>query len=225
MSSTKTIITIDGPAAAGKGTVAKELARLLGCSYLDTGAMYRALALRAKQEQKDIHQPGVMDDILAHTRISFIASGEGPQRVLLNGSDVTEEVRGAAIANLASDIATLPSVREWMTHRQREIALELGKLVAEGRDMGTTVFPEAEYKFFLDAKPEVRAIRRWLELKEWGSDVTLEDIKSQIIERDTQDTERELAPLHPAHNAVIIDTTNIAVGEVVETILEAVKGE
>lgn len=217
------VITIDGPSAAGKGTAARELARRFGFAYLDTGAMYRAVALSVRRSGIDEGDEGALAGHLAGIDIGFRMGSGLSQRVLLNGEDVTEEIRTPQISRLASSIATRRAVRERLRQIQRELGSR-GSLVAEGRDMGTVVFPWADYKFYLDARPEERARRRWLEMRASGMEVDLEEVRVQQESRDAQDMQRSEAPLHPAPDAVIIDTTNLSVGEVVEILLSTIEG-
>ena len=219
----ETIITIDGPSGVGKSTVARSLAEKLGLTYLDTGAMYRAVALQVKREGVDIDNAQDLESLLKRTHISFRRDDNHCLLLLLNNEDITEEIRDPEISRLSSDVATKGQVRKSLIETQREIGSE-GGMVAEGRDMGTYVFPEAEFKFYLDAAIDERAKRRWNQLHEAGSDVDLMDLQNQIEARDKQDTERSESPLHPARNAVIIDTTHLNADEGVVKIIKEVQG-
>ena len=206
------IIAIDGPVGAGKSTVARELARALGFSYINTGAMYRAVALVARDSgispgdaQIDQRLAGILDVIA----ISF--DGE---RVLLSGRDITAAITAPEVGDLASRLSTLAIVREKMRELQRA-AGRGGGVVMEGRDIGTAIFPDAEFKFFLDAGVEVRAERRWRELVATGASVTRDEVLAQLLERDRRDSERELAPLRRADDAIVIDSTRLSIAEVV----------
>lgn len=213
------IITIDGPAGAGKSTVAKEIAERLGLLYLDTGAMYRAVTLKAlrlgltPQDEEEIAR------MAQETDISF---GENGRRVFLDGEDVTEKIRTPEIDKVISDYVKIPSLRRVMVERQREMGRK-GGVVAEGRDMGTVVFPEADLKIYLDASPSVRAKRRWRELRERGIEADLEEIERDMMERDLKDATRREGPLKPALDAVIIDTSDMTVEQVVQRILDLIK--
>ena len=210
------LITIDGPAGAGKTTVSKMLARGLGYRYLDTGALYRAVAfgVRAAGIRPDDDQGlgGVCDTL----RLSV----EG-NRLVLNGVDISEQIRSPEISMLASAVSARPVVRQALLGIQREMGRS-GGLVAEGRDMGTVVFPEADLKFFLDATARQRALRR-LEQYDQGNGQTLEQIEQDIRRRDQNDSSRDLAPLRPAADAVIIDSTTMTVQQVVDLMMVRVR--
>jgi CMP/dCMP kinase len=218
----KTIITIDGPSGVGKSTAAKAVAEKLGLSYLDTGAMYRAIALQAQRERVNIDNLRELESLLKHTEITFTRDQNHILLVLVNNEDITDKIRTPEISRLSSDIATKGIVRKRLIEIQRRVGKE-GGIVAEGRDMGTYVFPDTKYKFYLDAELEMRAKRRWNQLHESGSDANIEDISKQIEARDKQDKERSESPLHPARNAVIIDTTHLNADEVVFKIIKEVK--
>jgi cytidylate kinase len=215
------IITIDGPAGAGKSTVSKMLARKLNFLYLDTGAMYRAVALRAQREGVDPNDEGGLEKLCQRLEISFQEDREG-QRVICQGEDVTEGIRDPEIGWMASTVSMKRPVREALVRMQRKIGSR-EKIVAEGRDTGTVVFPRAKYKFFLNANPQERARRRFRELAARGLAVNLEEIKKEMKERDEQDSSRQLAPLRPAEDARMIDSTGLTPEEVVERILEIIK--
>ena len=215
------IVTIDGPSGSGKGTVAKAVAKRLGLSYLDTGAMYRVVALSAHRKGIPFDNDEKLSELLSQTRIKFIEEGHSNQRVFLNGEDVTDEIRTPLISRLSSDIATKGVVRLFLKRMQR--AIGGGRdIVAEGRDMGTYVFPDADFKFYIDATLDERARRRWLQLKESQIGADLEEVRRDIEIRDKQDKERGESPLHPASDAVIIDTTDLKVHEVVEKIIKII---
>jgi cytidylate kinase len=215
------IVTIDGPSGSGKGTVAKAVAKRLGLSYLDTGAMYRAVALSVYRKGIPFDDDKKLNDLISETRIGFREKGDLGQRVFLSGEDVTDEIRVPHISRLSSDIATKGVVRLRLKSMQREMG-EGKNIVAEGRDMGTYVFPDADFKFYIDATLDERARRRWLQLKESGIGASLEEVKRDMEIRDKQDKERVESPLHPASDAVIIDTTNLKVDEVVEKIIKII---
>jgi cytidylate kinase len=211
------IVTIDGPAGAGKSTVSKMLARRLNYAYLDTGAMYRAVALRARREGIDPGDERALRDLCRNTEICFREDREG-QRVICQGEDVTETIREPEIGWMASVVSTKRPVREAMVDLQRKMGSQ-GGIVAEGRDAGTVVFPRARHKFFLVADPRERGLRRYRELKAKGLDLELEEVEREVRERDAQDSSRELAPLRPAENAHRVDSTGLTPEEVVERML------
>lgn len=217
------IITIDGPSGVGKSTVSRSVARILGFIYLDTGAMYRAVALQAQRNTVSINEDKELESMLNNTEISFRKNKNNDLILMLNNEDVTDKIRTPAISRLSSDVATKGAVRRKLVQVQREIG-KTGNIVAEGRDMGTYVFPEAGFKFYLDATLDERARRRWEQLKQSGNNADLEDVKNEIIKRDAQDKERSESPLHPARNAVIIDTTNLSADEVTDRIIKEVQG-
>lgn len=205
------IVTIDGPAGVGKSTVAKRVAELLGFSCLDTGAMYRAVALKADEAGADLHDPSELPQLLSETTVGFSPAGQ----VLLDGQDVSELIRTERISSLSSRLAELGEVREFLVGIQRKIG-ERGNMVAEGRDMGTYVFPQARYKFYLDASVAERARRRLLQ--SGRGDISLSDVESELRRRDRRDTLRSENPLHPAPDALIIDTTSMSAEQVISAI-------
>jgi len=217
------VIAIDGPSSAGKGTVAKIVAQKLGFNYLDTGAMYRCVALTLKNNEVDINDESKISEILSRTKIKLLKDSNSNLVVELNGKDVSEEIRTPEISRLSSDIATKKSVRSYLLGLQREFAKNTN-IVAEGRDMGTLVFADADVKFFIDASVEVRTNRRYLQLQQAGIKTDIKNLRKDIENRDYQDKNREIAPLHPAINAVIIDTTNLEIDQVVDIILKRTKG-
>lgn len=210
----ETVITIDGPAGVGKTTVAKRLANKLGFTYVDTGAMYRALALTAQERNITPEQPELLGKLARELPLSFQQNGMNFS-VFLAGRDVSEEIRSPQIGMLASTISKLLVVREALWALQRKLAQKVRKAIFEGRDMGTVVFPNAVLKFFLTASPEIRAERRWKQLTASGKEVTYEEIYQTLLRRDKQDMEREIAPLKPAPDAMVIDTSNLGVESVV----------
>lgn len=218
MSEEKIIITIDGPSGVGKGTIAKEVASELGFSYLDTGAMYRAFALKVFNSKINFENEIELETLLSSTNIEF-----SDNKVFLDLQDVSQEIRTEEISKLASALATKKIVRDFLVDFQRKIG-ELGNIVVEGRDMGTYVFPDADYKFYLDANLEERAKRRYLQIKDNNKNIDIETVKKEIKKRDTQDSERKESPLHPALNAVIIDTSDMGKSEVVKEILLRIGG-
>ena len=207
------LITIDGPAGSGKGTIAKQLSQELKLNYLDSGAIYRILGFHLKENNIPIENDALVKEIIQKAQIQFM---EGT--IFLNDRDVTDAIRTESIAKMASLIAAKKTVRESILDLQRSFLQKPG-LVAEGRDMGTVVFPEAKYKFFLTATVEERASRRYKQLISKGFDVSMADLVLEIQERDFRDTNRTISPLVPAVNAVIIDTTELSPDQVIEFIL------
>lgn len=210
-------VAIDGPAAAGKSTVAKRLAKMLSFVYIDTGAMYRALTLEVLKENIPLNDEEKILALLKKTSIE-LKQQEGEQLVFVNGEDVTAKIRENDVSKAVSHVAKLPSIREEMVKRQRELA-ENVNVIMDGRDIGTNVIPDAEVKVFLIASVEERAKRRYEENVKKGIPSDLETLKKEIAERDKRDMEREHAPLERASDAVAIDTTNLTIDDVVEKIL------
>jgi cytidylate kinase len=216
------IVAIDGPAGAGKSTVARILAKELGFLYIDTGAMYRALTLKVLDERIDIKDTPRIIDIASKTSIDLINNPDGSLKVLLDGRDVTCQIREPLVTKFVSDIAKIKGVREVMLKLQRRFG-EQADCVLDGRDIGTVVFPDADKKFYIDADFKERVRRRHKELKDLGQDVTLGDIESDLHNRDTLDSTREFAPLKKAPDAIYIDTTHMSIEEVVNTVLKKIK--
>jgi cytidylate kinase len=215
----KIIITIDGPAGAGKTTVSRFLAERLGYKYIDTGALYRAIALAVMESRVDYFNDSELSVLFSGIGLKFILNEKGP-RLVLNGQDITERIRTPEITMLASSVSARPVVRKYLLNIQRELGMEKGA-VFEGRDMGTVVFPEAEVKFYLNASEKERAKRRFKELssKSFASSVTLEQVEADMKRRDKDDSTRELAPLKPANDAVIINSSGVSVEDVVNIML------
>lgn len=216
-------IAIDGPAGAGKSSVAKILAKKLGYLYIDTGAMYRALTYSVLKNKINPSDTGSIIKTLKSIDISFeIDENTGIQKVYSNKNDVTDLIRTPEVNKKVSTIAAILEVREIMVERQRQIAC-LNNIVMDGRDVGTVVLPDAKYKFYLTATLMERAKRREIELREKHYKVNLENLIKEIEKRDEMDMKREHSPLKPAHNAVVIDTTNLNLKQVVEKIIKCVK--
>jgi cytidylate kinase len=216
------IITIDGPAGSGKSTVAAALAKRLSIAYLDTGAMYRAGTLAALQKNVSLDDPKMLEKVLRNSRIE-LAKNDAPNRVWLNGRDVTEEIRSPEITENAHKIAAQARLRKLLVEQQRRIAEQAGSLVTEGRDQGTVAFPDARIKFYLDAKPDCRARRRWEQMKQSGSDISYQEVLANQQQRDQRDRTRQNSPLQIPENAIVIDTTDITIEQVVETLYQRVK--
>jgi cytidylate kinase len=207
------VIAIDGPAGSGKSTVARELARRLGFIYIDTGAMYRGVALLALRNDVALDDATALERIAAGADFRFVRLN-GQDRLFAKSEDITDLIRTPAVAQSASVISTIAGVRREMVARQREMGRD-GNVVMEGRDIGTVVFPDAKIKVFLSASPEERARRRYAETPGGGS---LDTVSAQIIERDARDSQRDVAPLRPAADAVVIDSTGLSLQQVIEQI-------
>ncbi len=215
------VITIDGPAGSGKSTVARILAKRLGYIYLDTGAMYRAVALMIKEKGISVEDKEKIKKLCESLRIRFSYESD-PPKIFVNEVDVTSKIRTSEIDMLSSIISQIKEVRDAMTRLQREIA-QRENTVAEGRDMGTVVFPDARRKFFLTASLPVRVMRRYKERREKGEDVSLKQIEDELRKRDMQDQMRSISPLKPAKDAIIIDTTDMSIEEVVERLISYIE--
>jgi cytidylate kinase len=211
------VITIDGPAGAGKSTAARALARRLGFGLVDTGALYRGIAWAVREAGVEPRDGPALRAVLERTTVAL--AGE---RVLVDGRDVTAEIRTPEISALTSRLTTLGPVRDKMTPLQRALAAQ-GGMVLEGRDTGSVVWPQAEIKFYLDADPRTRARRRWAEVRSQGAEIGLETVEAEVAMRDRQDTERALAPLRRPAGAVAIDTTGLPVEAVVDALLKVVE--
>lgn len=221
MKSKKIRIAIDGPAAAGKSTVAKNIAKKLNIVYIDTGAMYRALTLKALDKNIDIKDEQALIQLLNATEIELMQQ-ENEQKVLLDGHDVTEDIRNQKVTNVVPYVAEHKQVREELVRRQRKLADRIS-VVMDGRDIGTHVLPDAELKIFLIASVEERAKRRHKENVEKGFPSDLKQIMKEIKERDERDSNRATSPLVQAEDAIAIDTTSLSIEEVTEKILQEVK--
>ena len=211
-------IAIDGPAAAGKSTIAKLVAKKLGYTYIDTGAMYRAITYKALQSAADMRSEEEIKKVITHTEI-VLQPGEQAQTVFLDGSDVTDAIRSHEVTMNVSAIAAMTSVRELLVAKQQELAAA-SSVVMDGRDIGTAVLPEAELKIFMTASVEERAERRLLEERQRGMVSDYETLKREIGERDKADSERKISPLKKAEDAITIDTTGKTIEEVTNRIIE-----
>lgn len=217
------VIAIDGPAGAGKSSVAKRVAEQLGFRYLDTGALYRALAWKALQQGLRPQDTRYLIEMTRETQIELLQQGD-QQRVLVDGRDVTEAIRSPEVANLASPISAIPEVREILLDWQRDFARK-GGTVAEGRDTGTVVFPNAQVKIYLTASLDERARRRHKELLQRGIDISFEQVKLDMEARDRRDLTRHIAPLRPAPDAIVIDTEHMSLEEVVEEVMRLCRAQ
>ena len=220
MSSPIPVLTIDGPSGAGKGTVSRLVASRLGWHYLDSGALYRAVGVAASWADLDLSDPAALVRCTFDTAVEFREQADG-LRVLVNGTDATGELRLETTGTVASAIAAIPEVRAALKERQRAFR-RLPGLVADGRDMGTVIFPDARYKVFLTASAEERAERRYKQLKDKGVSVTLAGLLREILARDARDASRAVAPLRPAEDAERIDTTGLPIDAVVGQVLALV---
>ncbi len=216
------IIAIDGPAGAGKSTVAKIVARKLGFLYIDTGAMYRAITLKILEKKIDIKDTSRIIEVTENTSIDLTNNKEGTLKILIDGRDVSKDIRQPHITKFVSDVAKIKGVREVMLDFQRRLGKQTNA-VLDGRDIGTVVFPDADKKFYIDAQFEERVNRRYKELESLGQDITHSDVKSDLCNRDTIDSTRECAPLKKADDAIYIDTTNMSIEEVAEAVLKNIK--
>ena len=221
MSAPSRIVTLDGPAGVGKTTIARAVAKALGVAYLDTGAMFRAVALKLGPEALEWSEERISRAVAG---LEFGLQGTGEDtRLLCGGTPLGDEIRTEEIGMLASSLAKRNSVRE----RLKDLQCALGErysLVTEGRDMGTVIFPKAPHKFFLDATPEIRALRRYRQLQEMGGEVDLQELTEQIRQRDEQDRTREIAPLRPADDAVSVDTSILTLEQVLQNVLDTISG-
>lgn len=215
-------IAVDGPVGAGKSTVARRLAQALGILYLDTGAMYRALGLKALREGVDPDDAAAAEALCGRTEIAVTREG-GTQHTWLDGEDVTGLVRAQEVGDAASTISKAAGVRACMVALQQQYAAQ-ADMVLDGRDIGTRVLPDATYKFFLTAAPEVRAARRHAELLAKGEDMSLERVLAEVVARDAQDMGRNVDPLRRADDALEVDTADLDIDGVVETLLRIIRG-
>ena len=214
-------IAIDGPAGSGKSTVALMVAKELGFLYIDTGAMYRAVTLQALREGIDLNDWEAVERVAASASIELVPGGNSMLRVLLNGEDVTQEIRSPEVSRNVSLVARVPAVKKRLVELQRSMACR-GGVVMEGRDIGTVVLPDAQVKIFLTASPGERARRRREELLQQGANVDLRQVEEEILTRDKIDTQRDTAPLKPALDAEVIDSSTIPAEQVVKMILARV---
>jgi cytidylate kinase len=214
------IVTIDGPSGVGKSTISRRIAASLSFTYLDTGAMYRAVGLKLKEARVDLDDADAVLDCLNATSLKLLPARAGSDGVgvLLDGRDVSQEIRSPEMSMIASATSALPAVREKLTLMQQEIGIE-GKIVAEGRDTGTVVFPGAAWKFYLDAAPGIRMQRRAEQLRSQGKQVDEDELLAMTVKRDHDDQSRSIAPLCKAVDAHVIDTSLLSIDEVTEAML------
>ena len=215
-------VAIDGPAGAGKSTISRKAASELGFIYIDTGALYRTVGLNALRKGADINDASsviatLTDDL--KVELKFV---DGEQRMFLNGEDVSDKIRTPEVSSAASKTSAVPEVRKFLFDLQKQLAKE-NNCIMDGRDIGTVVLPDADVKIFLTASPEARAERRYLELKEKGMDVKYEDVLSDMIKRDYDDSHRAIAPLKQADDAVLCDTSELNLEESIELIIRTIK--
>lgn len=213
------IIAIDGPAGAGKSTVAKIIAKKLGFLYIDTGAMYRALTLKALEDKVDLNDEHALVRLAKNTRIDLSNNRDGSLKILIGDKDVSADIRQPRVTRFVSDIAKLKGIREVMLGLQRNFGRQ-GKVVLDGRDIGTVVFPDAHKKFYIDAHFSERVKRRHKELAGLGQEIKLSDVEADLRNRDTIDSTRKVAPLKKAEDAIYIDTTNLTIEEAVNILLK-----
>lgn len=214
-------VAIDGPAGAGKSTIARAAAKKLGFIYVDTGALYRAVGVYSLRNGLDTENPETVEGTLPHIQVE-LQFQDGVQHVLLNGEDVSEEIRTPKASMAASAVSAVPAVRRFLFDLQREIAAK-NDCIMDGRDIGTVVLPQAEVKIFLTASPETRAMRRFKELQEKGAPDTYEAVLADLKQRDYNDSHRDVAPLKPAEDSVLVDTSALTLPQSVEKVIEVIK--
>lgn len=217
------IVAIDGPSGAGKSTLAKRVAKELRFTYLDTGAIYRALALKILRRRVDLNDTAALSAIVQDSDID-LRGRDGQLQVILDGQDVSALIRTPEVSQMASKASAIPMVRHRLLHLQRELGRR-GNVVAEGRDIGTVVFPDAQVKIYLDASIEERARRRFHELRAAGREASLAETISEMKERDKRDSERDIAPLRKADDALAVDSSGLTADAVAEKVLQLIKSE
>ena len=215
-------IALDGPAGAGKSSIAKRAAKALGYIYVDTGAFYRTIGLAAARAGVEPQPSAEVDNLLSRITVSLEFNEQGEQVVLLDGEDVSDLIRTPEASMMASKISAVPSVRAYLLELQRNMA-RTHNVIMDGRDIGTVVLPDAKVKIFLTASPEARAERRCKELVEKGMDVTYEEVLRDVKQRDYNDTHRAIAPLKPAEDSILVDTTELDFEQSVEAVLNVIK--
>lgn len=215
------VLTIDGPSGSGKGTIGQTVAKSLGWHFLDSGALYRVLAYLAQKQNITADNLGKLQKLAQTFEIQFMPQDGAPPQVIYQGEDISNAIRTETAGEMASRLAPIPQIRQCLLQKQRQFR-QLPGLVADGRDMGTVVFPDAEVKIYLTASPEIRAERRYKQLKDKGFDVNLTRLLDEIRERDCRDTGRETSPLKPADDAHILDTSDLGIDDVVQRVQELV---
>lgn len=215
-------VAIDGPAGAGKSTIARAAASSLGFIYVDTGALYRSIGLNALRKGVDLADTKAIENSLEGMKVELSFDEQGAQIVLLNGEDVSSLIRTPEVSMSASKVSAVPAVRAFLLDLQRNMA-KTQSVIMDGRDIGTVVLPDAEVKIFLTASPEIRAKRRFDELIQKGQEVKYEDVLADVIERDYNDSHREIAPLKPAEDSVLADTSGLTLEESIELIINIIK--
>ena len=215
-------VAIDGPAGAGKSTIARAAAKALGFIYVDTGALYRSICLNAIRNNVDLSDSNAIENSLEGMKVELAFDAQGAQIVLLNGEDVSSFIRTPEVSMSASKVSAVPAVRAFLLDLQRNMA-KTQSVIMDGRDIGTVVLPDAEVKIFLTASPEIRAKRRYDELIEKGQEVKYEDVLADVIERDYNDSHREIAPLKPAEDSKLADTSGLTLEESIELIINLIK--
>lgn len=214
-------VAIDGPAGAGKSTIARRAANELGFIYIDTGALYRTVGLAAMRQNK-LGSDSEIESVLADALCVELRFSDGVQKMFLNGEDVSEAIRTPEASMAASKVSAVPAVRSYLFDLQKRLAKE-NDCIMDGRDIGTVVLPDADVKIFLTASPEARATRRYKELTEKGSDVRYEDVLADMVKRDYDDSHRAIAPLKQAEDAILVDTSDIGLEESIELIFRTIK--
>lgn len=215
-------VAIDGPAGAGKSTIARAAANTLGFIYVDTGALYRSIGLNAIRKGIDLADTKAIEDSLKALKVELSFDSEGAQIVLLNDEDVSSLIRTPEVSMSASKVSAVPAVRAFLLDLQRNMA-KTQNVIMDGRDIGTVVLPDAQVKIFLTASPEIRAKRRFDELIEKGQDVVYEDVLADVIQRDYNDSHREIAPLKPAEDSTLADTSGLTLEESIQLIINIIK--
>ncbi len=215
-------VAIDGPAGAGKSTIARSAARALSLVYLDTGAFYRTIAYAALSKNVDCGNLSAMEEFLSTVCIEPQWDAEGLQHMIVNGEDVTASIRSPQVSQMASVVAAIPAVRAFLLDSQRKVARNYA-VIMDGRDIGTVVLPDADVKIFLTASAEVRAKRRWLELQQKNAPDTYEQVLQEMIERDLRDTQREIAPLRQAEDAILLDTSDLDRQQSIDAVVDLVR--
>ncbi len=215
-------VAIDGPAGAGKSTIARKAAAELGFVYVDTGAIYRTVACAACEKGLSAQDIPAVEALLPQIRVELNWSEDGLQHMFLNGRDVTGKIREPEISQLTSQLSALPAVREFLMETQRQTARS-HSVVMDGRDIGTVVLPNADVKIFLFASPEERAKRRYLELQRAGKDSSFEEVYKEMLERDQRDSSRAVAPLKPAEDAVLLDTSHLDLQQSIEALITIIR--